>query len=113
MKLAWKGKKKDLYQLEVRVPYDALGFVPEEDSMVASARITVTPLPLGPAKAEAVSDDVFLSLTGAEFSASQGTELTRTISLPLPPGRYQLSVTIEDALLEKSAGLEQITVDAN
>jgi hypothetical protein len=110
--LAWKGKKGDFSLLEVRVPYDALGFVPEEDSMVASAKITVTPLPLGAADAEPVSEDVFLSLSGAEYSAAQGQELARTIKLSLPPGRYQLTVTIEDALLEKSAGVARLTVDA-
>ncbi|HKC25339.1 MAG TPA: hypothetical protein VKF32_11390, partial [Thermoanaerobaculia bacterium] len=110
--LAWKGKKGDFSLLEVRVPYDALGFVPEEDAMVASAKITVTPLPLGAAKAEPVSEDVFLSLSGAEYSAAQGKELARTIKLSLPPGRYQLTVTIEDALLEKSAGVARLTIEA-
>ena len=38
-------------------------------------------------------EDVFLSLSGAEYSAAQGTELARTIKLSLPPGRYQLTVT--------------------
>jgi hypothetical protein len=113
LKLLWKGKKKDFYELEVKVPYDALGFVPEEDSMVASARITVTPLALGAATADPVTEDVFLALTGAEYSGTKGQDLTRVIKMPLPPGRYQLTVTIEDALLEKSAGLERITVEAS
>jgi hypothetical protein len=112
LKLTWKGKKKDFYELEVKVPYDALGFVPEEDSMVASARLTITPLALGTAKADPVTEDVFLALTGAEYSATKGQDLTRVVKLSLPPGRFQLTVTIEDALLEKSAGLERITVEA-
>jgi hypothetical protein len=117
--VAWKRKStmsskepgKAFYRLEVAVPHDELRFNPEEDSMVASVRIVVEAKGLEGSFSETFTDDLFVSFSGPEYKEARGTNATRTVTLLLPPGRYELNVTVNDAL-EGSFGSATQRVEA-
>ncbi|MGE5347486.1 MAG: hypothetical protein ACM3JH_16150 [Acidithiobacillales bacterium] len=116
--VAWKGKSsalpgggKNLYKLDVLIPYDDLQFLPEEDSMVASARIAVVAESAEGKGRERFSEDLFLSMTGKEYSDAAGAQATKTLTLTLLPGRWHLSVSVTD-LLESRSGVARATVVA-
>ena len=116
--LAWKGKSpapgvdgKNLYKLDVRIPYDDLRFLPEEDAMVASTRIDVVADSAEGKGRDAFTEDLFLTMSGAEYSAAAGSEAVRTLTLTLPPGKWNLSVAVTD-LLETHTGVARATVVA-
>lgn len=116
--VAWKGKSsalpgggKNLYKLDVLIPYDDLQFLPEEDSMVASARIAVVAESAEGKGRERFSEDLFLSMTGKEYSDAAGAQATKTLTLTLLPGRWNLSVSVTD-LLESRSGVARATVVA-
>lgn len=114
----WKGKSsalpaegKSLYKLDVLIPYDDLKFLPEEDSMVASTRITVVAESAEGKGKESFSEDLFLSMTGKEYSEAAGTQASKTLTLMLLPGRWNLSVSATD-LLESRSGVAHATIVA-
>jgi hypothetical protein len=89
---------KPFWKLEVSVPHEALTFKPEEDALLASVQIVVEAASLdGPLK-DSVADDWFLSYTGAEYKEARDTAAVRTVTLQLPPGRWELKVSVHDAL---------------
>jgi hypothetical protein len=106
IQVVWKGKAtmpsndpgKAFYKLEVQVPHDELRFNPEEDSMLASVRIVVEAKGLEGPFSETFTDDLFLSYTGPEYKEVRGTNAAKTVTLSLPPGKYELSITVQDAL---------------
>ncbi len=116
--LAFKGKSpappvegKNLYKLDVLVPYDDLKFAPEEDSMVSSSRISVIADSAEGKGRESFSEDLFLTLSGKEYSEASGTQAVKTLTLQLAPGRWALTVSITD-LLENRTGVSRTTVVA-
>lgn len=116
--LAWKGKSpapaidgKNLYKLDVLIPYDDLKFLPEEDALVSSTRISVVADSAEGKGRESFSEDLFLSMTGKEFSAAVGTQAEKTLTLTLAPGRWSLSISVTD-LLETRTGIARTTVAA-
>lgn len=116
--VAWKGKSpappvdgKNLYKLDVLIPYDDLKFLPEEDALVSSTRISVVADSAEGKGRESFSEDLFLSMTGKEFSAAAGTRAEKTLTLTLAPGRWSLSVSVTD-LLETRTGIAHATVVA-
>ena len=118
VEVAWKGKSasppvggKSLYKLDVLIPYDDLKFLPEEDTMVASTRITVVADSAEGKGHESFSEDLFLSMTGKEYSDAAGTRAVKTLTLVLLPGRWSLSVSVTD-LLESRSGVARATVVA-
>jgi hypothetical protein len=118
LEVAWKGKSsalssagKNLYKLDVLIPYDDLRFLPEEETMAASARITVVADSAEGKGRESFSEDLFFSMTGKEYSDAAGTRAERTLTLTLLPGRWNLSVSVTD-LLESRSGIARATVVA-
>ena len=117
--LTWKGKSATtttasgqvFYKLDVGIPHDDLKFLAEDDAMVASARIAVKAESADGKGSETFTDDLFLSMTGAEYSAAAGQNAVRTLTLPLTPGRWDLTVTVTD-LIESHAGVTRLRVTA-
>jgi hypothetical protein len=117
--LNWKGKSPTttlasgqvFYKLDVSVPYDDLKFLPEEDSMVASTRISVKADSADGKGGDTFADDFFISMTGAEYSAASGRNAVKTLTLPLAAGRWDLTVTVTD-LLESRSGVTRTRVTA-
>ena len=116
--LAWKGKSaapsiegKNLYKLDVMIPYDDLRFLPEEDAMVASTRIDVVADSTEGKGRDTFTEDLFLTMTGPEYSAASGSQAVKTLTLTLPPGKWSLSVSVTD-LLETHTGIARATVVA-
>ncbi|HQR66064.1 MAG TPA: hypothetical protein PLB02_01605, partial [Thermoanaerobaculia bacterium] len=116
--LAWKGKStapaapgRNLYKLDVSIPYDDLRFLPEEDAMVASTRIDVVAESAEGKGRDTFAEDLFLTMTGAEYSAASGSQAVKTLTLTLPPGKWSLSVSVTD-LLETRTGIARVTVVA-
>ncbi len=117
--LNWKGKSATtttvsgqvFYKLDVLVPNDDLKFLPEEDAMVASTRITVKADSADGKGSETFTDDFFLSMTGAEYAAASGQSSVKTLTLPLATGRWDLTVTVTD-LLESRSGVTRTRVTA-
>lgn len=104
--LSWKGPStlpskdpaKPFWKLDVKIPHEALTFRPEEDSMLASVQISVEASALdGPAH-DSFTDDWFLSYTGPEYKEARDTEAVRGVTLQLAPGRWELKVSVHDAL---------------
>jgi len=60
---------------------------------------------------DAFTEDLFLTMSGAEYSAAAGSEAVRTLTLTLPPGKWNLSVAVTD-LLETHTGIARATVVA-
>jgi VWFA-related protein len=116
--LAWKGKSaapaiggRNLYKLDVRIPYDDLRFLPEEDGMVASTRIDIVADSAEGKGRDTFTEDLFLTMSGVEYSAASGSEAVKTLTLTLPPGKWNLSVSVTD-LLETHTGIARATVVA-
>ena len=105
--LEWKGKStlpsndpaRPFWKLDVKIPHEALTFEPEEDALVASVQIAVEAAALdGPAR-DSFTDDWFLSYTGARVQGSARPRGRRAlVTLQLPPGRWELNVSVHDAL---------------
>lgn len=104
--LDWKGRAstaspdpgKPFWKLEVRIPHEELQFETESDAFVASVKIVVEAAALdGPAR-DTASDDWFLSYAADEYKAVRDTPASRLVTLQLPPGRYALTVSVNDAL---------------
>ncbi len=114
----WKGKSpapgvdgKNLYKLEVKIAVDDLKFLAEEDGLVASTRISVVADSAEGKGRESFSEDLFLAMTGKEYSAASGTQTSKILSLTLAPGKWSLSVSVAD-LLENRTGIARTTVVA-
>lgn len=116
--LEWRGKSpapgvdgKNLYKLDVRIAVDDLKFLAEEDGLVASTRISVVADSAEGKGRESFSEDLFLAMTGKEYSAASGTRTSKTLTLTLAPGKWNLSVSVAD-LLENRTGIARTTVVA-
>ncbi|MFI5180505.1 MAG: hypothetical protein ACHQPI_03855 [Thermoanaerobaculia bacterium] len=116
--IEWRGKSpappiegKNVYKLEVRIPVDDLKFLAEEDGLVASTRLSVVADSAEGKGRESFSEDLFLAMTGKEYSAASGTRTSKTLTLTLTPGRWNLSVSVSD-LLENRTGIARTTVVA-
>jgi hypothetical protein len=117
--LEWKGRAstaspdpgKPFWKLEVRVPHEELHFETESDAFVASVKIGVEAAAVdGPAR-DSASDDWFLSYASDEYKAVRDTDASRLVTLQLPPGRYDLRVSVNDAL-GATFGQATLRVDA-
>jgi hypothetical protein len=80
--------------------------------MVASTRISVVAESAEGKGRESFAEDLFLSLTGKEYSEASGTQAVKTLTLSLAPGRWTLSVSVSD-LLENRTGIARTTVVAD
>ncbi len=116
--LEWRGKSpapgidgKNLYKLEVKIAVDDLKFLAEDDGLVASTRISVVADSAEGKGRESFSEDLFLAMTGKEYSAASGTQTSKTLTLTLAPGKWSLSVSVAD-LLENRTGIARTTVVA-
>lgn len=116
--LEWRGKSpapgvegKNLYKLEVKIAVDDLKFLAEDDGLVASTRISVVADSAEGKGRESFSEDLFLAMTGKEYSAASGTQTSKTLTLTLSPGKWNLSVSVAD-LLENRTGITRATVVA-
>jgi hypothetical protein len=104
--LEWKGRAtaaspdpaKPFWKLEVRIPHEELRFETESDAFVASVKIAVEAAAVDGAARDTTADDWFLSYSGAEYREIRDTAASRLVTLQLPPGRYDLSVSVNDAL---------------
>ena len=82
----------------MKIPHEELQFETESDAFVASVKIVVEAAALdGPAR-DTASDDWFLSYAADEYKAVRDTPASRLVTLQLPPGRYNLTVSVNDAL---------------
>jgi hypothetical protein len=104
--LEWKGRAstaspdpaRPYWKLEIRIPHEELRFETESDAFVASVKIAVEASALdGPAH-DTAADDWFLSYSGEEYKEVRDTAATRLVTLQLAPGRYDLRVSVNDAL---------------
>ncbi len=104
--LEWKGRAstaspdpaKPFWKIEVRIPHEELHFDTESDAFVASVQIAVEAAAVdGPAR-DSTSDDWFLSYSGPEYKEVRDTAASRLVTLQLPPGRYDVKVSVHDAL---------------
>ena len=104
--LEWKGRAstpspdpgKPFWKLDVRIPHEELTFETESDAFVASVKIVVEAAALDGPGRDSVSDDWFLSYASDEYKAVRDTPASRLVTLQLPPGRYDLTVSVNDAL---------------
>ena len=90
---------------------DDLKFLAEEDGLVASTRISVVADSAEGKGHESFSEDLFLAMTGKEYSAASGTQTSKTLTLTLAPGKWSLAVSVAD-LLENRTGITRTTVVA-
>ena len=118
LSLEFRGKSsappvegKGLYKLDVLVPVDDLKFVLEEETMVASTRLSVIAESTEGKGKESFSEDLFLSMTAKEYAAAAGTNAAKTLTLTLVPGNWTVTVSITD-LLETRTGIARTTVVA-
>ncbi|MCM3877877.1 MAG: hypothetical protein NEA02_15835 [Thermoanaerobaculia bacterium] len=117
--LEWKGRStlaskdpaKPFWKLTVSVPHEALAFRPEDDAMLASVQIVVEAVSLDGPLRDSTADDWFLSYTSPEYREARDTAAVRTVTLQLPPGRWELKVSVHDALAD-SYGTGVLRVDA-
>lgn len=118
--LEWKGLStlpsndpaKPFWKLDVRIPHEALTFRPEEDAMLASVQIAVEAVALDGPLRDSFTDDWLLSYSGPEYKEARDREAVRTVTLQLPPGRWELKVSVHDALGE-AFGAATIRVGAS
>jgi VWFA-related protein len=104
--LEWKGRAttassdpaKPYWKLEVRIPHEELRFDTDSDAFVASVKIAVEAAAVNGAARDSVVDDWFLSYSGEEYKEVRDTAASRLVTLQLPPGRYDLKVSVTDAL---------------
>lgn len=96
--IAFAGAKPDLGRLDLflQVGYDALSFVRQDDQYYASYEVTLSILDSAQAQ---VTEKIWTEeVKVADFGqsvASSAFSLTQRV-IPLPPGRYQINVTIRD-----------------
>ncbi len=117
--LSWKGLStlpskdpaKPFWKLDVRIPHEALTFRPEEDAMLASVQIAVEASALDGPLHDSFTDDWFLSYTGPEYREARDLEAVRSVTLQLPPGRWELKVSVHDALGD-AFGAASVRVEA-
>jgi hypothetical protein len=117
--LEWKGRStldskdpaKPFWRLEVKVPHEALVFKPEDDAMLASVQIVVEAISLDGPLRDSIADDWFLAYTGPEYKEARDTAAVRGVTLQLPPGRWELKVSVHDALGD-AYGTGVLRVDA-
>ena len=117
--LEWRGKAttaspdpaKPFWKLEVRIPHEELRFEPESDAFVASVRIAVEANAVEGPLRDAATDDWFLSYSGEEYKEVRDTAASRLVTLQLPPGRYDVRVSVTDALAN-TFGQATLRVDA-
>jgi hypothetical protein len=110
-RLAAKNPAKPFFTLNVRVPHEELRFTPEQDSIVGSVQIAVEAVSTDGQVKESFTDDWFFSYTGDEYAAARSKDAVRAVTLELPPGRYDLNVSVNDALGD-SFGTATAHVDA-
>ncbi len=104
--LEWKGRAttassdpaKPYWKLEVRIPHEELRFDTDSDAFVASVKIAVEAAAVDGSARDSATDDWFLSYSGEEYKAARDTAASRLVTLQLPPGRYDLRVSVNDAL---------------
>ena len=104
--LEWKGRAstaspdpgKPFWKLEVRIPHEELRFETESDAFVASVKIAVEAVAVDGPLRDATADDWFLSYASDEYKEVRDTAASRLVTLQLPPGRYDLRVSVNDAL---------------
>ncbi len=117
--LEWMGRAstpsddpaRPYWKLEVRIPHEELRFETDSGAFVASVRIAVEAAAVdGPAR-DSATDDWFLSYSGDEYKEVRDTAASRLVTLQLPPGRYDLRVSVNDALAG-TFGQATLRVDA-
>ena len=118
--LEWKGLStlhsndpaKPFWKLDVKIPHEALTFHPEEDALLASVQIAVEAVALDGPLRDSFTDDWLLSYTGPEYKEVRDREAVRTVTLQLPPGRWELKVSVHDALGD-AFGAAKLRVEAS
>lgn len=104
--LEWKGRAstassdpaRPYWKLEVRIPHEELRFETESDAFVASVKIAVEATAVDSPARDSATDDWFLSYSSGEYKDVRDTAASRLVTLQLPPGRYDLNVSVNDAL---------------
>jgi hypothetical protein len=104
--LEWKGRSTTLtpdparpfFKLEVRIPHEELRFEPESDAFVASVKISVETIASNGVLKDSTTDDWFLSYSAEEYKDARDTSAVRVVTLQFAPGRYELRVSVNDAL---------------
>ena len=79
--------------------------------MLASVQIAVSASALDGPLRDTFTDDWFLSYTGPEYREARDLEAVRSVTLQLPPGRWELKVSVHDALGD-AFGAATVRVDA-
>jgi hypothetical protein len=118
--LEWKGLStlhsndpaKPFWKLDVKIPHEALTFRPEEDALLASVQIAVEAVALDGPLRDSFTDDWLLSYSGPEYKEARDRDAVRTVTLQLPPGRWELKVSVHDALGE-AFGAAAVRVEAS
>ena len=118
--LEWKGLStlrsndpaRPFWKLDVKIPHEALTFRPEEDALLASVQIAVEAVALDGPLRDSFTDDWLLSYSGSEYKEVRDHEAVRTVTLQLPPGRWELKVSVHDALGE-AFGAATVRVEAS
>ena len=82
----------------MKIPHEALTFRPEEDVFLASVQIAVEAVALDGPLRDSFTDDWLLSYSAAEYKEARDRDAVRTVTLQLPPGRWELKVSVHDAL---------------
>ena len=106
MTLEWKGRAstpspdaaRPFWKVEVRIPHEELRFETESDQFVASVKIAVEAFAVDGPVRDSTSDDWFLSYASDEYKEVRDTAATRLVTLQLAPGRYDLRISVNDAL---------------
>jgi len=117
--LEWKGRAstpspdplKPFWKLEVRIPHEELKFDTDSDAFVASVKIAVNATAVEGAAHDTTTDDWFLTYSGDEYKEVRDTPAARLVTLQLPPGRYDVTVSVNDALAG-TYGQATLRVDA-
>jgi hypothetical protein len=104
--LEWKGRAstpspdpgRPFWKVEVKIPHEELRFETDADAFVASVKIAVEAAAVDGPVRDTAADEWFLSYASDEYKAVRDTPATRLVTLQLPPGRYDLRVSVNDAL---------------
>ncbi|MGA7991958.1 MAG: hypothetical protein WCC53_11035, partial [Thermoanaerobaculia bacterium] len=104
--LEWKGRAtttspdpaRPFWRLEIRIPHEELRFETESDAFVASVKIAVEAAAVDGPVRDTTADDWFLSYSSDEYKDVRDSAASRLVTLQLPPGRYDLRVSVNDAL---------------
>ena len=119
--LEWKGLStlpsndpaKPFWKLDVKIPHEALTFRPEDDALLASVQIAVEAVALDGPLQRLLHRRLAPLVLGRRVQGGAATRRpSARVTLQLPPGRWELKVSVHDALGD-ALGAAAVRVEAS